>query len=192
MRKYIQCREPKTGQEKVQFFCEDEINCGSGPGYSLSMRYRYTVRQCCGVSPFLTGTGLFSRFRLRKKETSTYSISMYTFFLTTPYLPAVISSLTLPHWKEYIFANIYLIFCVRYRTVYKIMLIPGIFADNLFFLFPPTPEFQSGFGQKVPAPDKKFRLRPAPPKFSSSPRQHTLVWGGFIGLACTSIILRAT
>ena len=31
----VQCREPKTGQQKVQFYCEDEIHCRSG--YSLSM-----------------------------------------------------------------------------------------------------------------------------------------------------------
>ena len=29
------CREPKTGQQKVPFYCEDEIYCRSG--YSLSM-----------------------------------------------------------------------------------------------------------------------------------------------------------
>ena len=31
----IQCREPKSGQQNVQFYCEDEIDCRSG--YSLSM-----------------------------------------------------------------------------------------------------------------------------------------------------------
>ena len=31
----VQCREPKTGQQKVQLYCEDEIHWRSG--YSLSM-----------------------------------------------------------------------------------------------------------------------------------------------------------
>ena len=31
----VQYQEPKTGQQKVQFYCEDEIYCQSG--YSLSM-----------------------------------------------------------------------------------------------------------------------------------------------------------
>ena len=36
MRVYtVQCREPKTGQQKVQLYCKDEIHCRSG--YSLSM-----------------------------------------------------------------------------------------------------------------------------------------------------------
>ena len=31
----VQCRELKTGQQRVHFYCEDEIHCRSG--YSLSM-----------------------------------------------------------------------------------------------------------------------------------------------------------
>ena len=31
----VQCQEPKTGQEKVQLYCEDDSYCQSG--YSLSM-----------------------------------------------------------------------------------------------------------------------------------------------------------
>ena len=31
----VQCREPKTGQQKVQLYCEDNSHCQSG--YSLSM-----------------------------------------------------------------------------------------------------------------------------------------------------------
>ena len=42
----VQCQEPKTGQQKVQFYCEDEIYCRSG--YSLSMTL-YNSYMCASV-----------------------------------------------------------------------------------------------------------------------------------------------
>ena len=36
----VQCQEPKKGQQKIQFYCKDEIHCRSG--YNLFMEYSRT------------------------------------------------------------------------------------------------------------------------------------------------------
>ena len=65
MRKYVQCREQKTGQHKVQFYCEDEIHRQSG--YSLSMVWGFSSLfwlnqiRCRFLSPFRLGLVAFPR-----------------------------------------------------------------------------------------------------------------------------------
>ena len=41
MREYVQCREPKTGQEKVQLYCKDDSLFLSS--YYLSMVYSLQI-----------------------------------------------------------------------------------------------------------------------------------------------------